>query len=231
MSWTTVGRRSLGGRTGDSPFSGVRQQGRSPGRGRRAGPPRRQGERPDCNRSRSSRAGCELSLGWRRLRRDRRGGVRAGRRRCRRGQLLADGGYGPGGSAAGRPPPHPWSAGTVHSVRLPSVVVSTEVVFGLPDECLSIAHDAGGSPTPYVAGRCSRPEGGPFAADARAGRASARPGLTLPERLGRFNPVHGGRNGRGGTGRERYRRDVRRDFVTHWKAAWNWHQPCGSSGS
>ena len=40
----------------------------------------------------------------------------------------------------------------VHSVRLPSFVVSTEVVFGLPDERLLIRHDAGGSPTPYVAG-------------------------------------------------------------------------------
>jgi 4-hydroxy-tetrahydrodipicolinate reductase len=40
----------------------------------------------------------------------------------------------------------------VHSVRLPSFVVSTEVVFGLPDERLSIRHDAGGSPDPYVAG-------------------------------------------------------------------------------
>ena len=40
----------------------------------------------------------------------------------------------------------------VHSVRLPSFVVSTEVVFGLPDERLSIRHEAGDSPTPYVAG-------------------------------------------------------------------------------
>jgi 4-hydroxy-tetrahydrodipicolinate reductase len=40
----------------------------------------------------------------------------------------------------------------VHSVRLPSFVVSTEVVFGLPDERLVIRHDAGGSPAPYVAG-------------------------------------------------------------------------------
>jgi 4-hydroxy-tetrahydrodipicolinate reductase len=40
----------------------------------------------------------------------------------------------------------------VHSVRLPSFVVSTEVVFGLPDERLSIRHDAGSSPAPYVAG-------------------------------------------------------------------------------
>ena len=44
-------------------------------------------------------------------------------------------------------------AGTqVHSVRLPSFVVSTEVVFGLPDERLTIRHDAGGTPEPYVAG-------------------------------------------------------------------------------
>src|SRR4029453_15853605 len=40
----------------------------------------------------------------------------------------------------------------VHSLRLPSFVVSTEVVFGLPDERLTIRHDAGGSPEPYVAG-------------------------------------------------------------------------------
>jgi 4-hydroxy-tetrahydrodipicolinate reductase len=44
-------------------------------------------------------------------------------------------------------------AGTqVHSLRLPSFVVSTEIVFGLPDERLSIRHDAGSSPAPYVAG-------------------------------------------------------------------------------
>jgi 4-hydroxy-tetrahydrodipicolinate reductase len=44
-------------------------------------------------------------------------------------------------------------AGTqVHSVRLPSFVVSTEVVFGMPDERLTIRHDAGGTPDPYVAG-------------------------------------------------------------------------------
>jgi len=44
-------------------------------------------------------------------------------------------------------------AGTqVHSVRLPSFVVSTEVVFAAPDERLVIRHDAGGTPTPYVAG-------------------------------------------------------------------------------
>ena len=40
----------------------------------------------------------------------------------------------------------------IHSVRLPSFVVSTEVVFGLPDERLVIRHDAGGTAEPYVAG-------------------------------------------------------------------------------
>ena len=40
----------------------------------------------------------------------------------------------------------------VHSVRLPSFVVSTEVVFGLPDERLTIRHDGGGTAEPYVAG-------------------------------------------------------------------------------
>jgi 4-hydroxy-tetrahydrodipicolinate reductase len=44
-------------------------------------------------------------------------------------------------------------AGTqVHSLRLPSYSVSTEVVFALPDERLTIRHDAGSSATPYVAG-------------------------------------------------------------------------------
>ena len=40
----------------------------------------------------------------------------------------------------------------VHSLRLPSFTVSTEVVFGLPGERLSIRHDAGASADPYVAG-------------------------------------------------------------------------------
>ena len=44
-------------------------------------------------------------------------------------------------------------AGTqVHSVRLPSFSVSTEVIFALPDERLVIRHDAGSSAQPYVAG-------------------------------------------------------------------------------
>jgi 4-hydroxy-tetrahydrodipicolinate reductase len=40
----------------------------------------------------------------------------------------------------------------VHSLRLPSFVVSTEIVFALPDERLVIRHDAGGTAAPYVGG-------------------------------------------------------------------------------
>lgn len=40
----------------------------------------------------------------------------------------------------------------VHSLRLPSYVVSVEAVFGLADERLSIRHDAGSSAEPYVGG-------------------------------------------------------------------------------
>jgi 4-hydroxy-tetrahydrodipicolinate reductase len=40
----------------------------------------------------------------------------------------------------------------VHSLRLPSFTVSTEVVFAAPGERLSLRHDAGESAAPYVAG-------------------------------------------------------------------------------
>jgi 4-hydroxy-tetrahydrodipicolinate reductase len=40
----------------------------------------------------------------------------------------------------------------IHSVRLPSFVVSTEVVFAREGERLAIRHDAGGSAGPYVEG-------------------------------------------------------------------------------
>jgi len=40
----------------------------------------------------------------------------------------------------------------VQSLRLPSFTVSTEVVFGAEGERLSIRHDAGENPAPYVAG-------------------------------------------------------------------------------
>ena len=42
--------------------------------------------------------------------------------------------------------------GQIHSVRLPSFVVSTEIVFAGPDERLTIRHDAGATPEPYIEG-------------------------------------------------------------------------------
>jgi 4-hydroxy-tetrahydrodipicolinate reductase len=45
------------------------------------------------------------------------------------------------------------TAGTqVHSVRLPGFVSSVEVLFGLPQERLSIRHDSGSGVEPYVSG-------------------------------------------------------------------------------
>jgi 4-hydroxy-tetrahydrodipicolinate reductase len=58
----------------------------------------------------------------------------------------------------------------VHSLRLPSFSVSTEVVFALPDERLSIRHDAGSSAAPYVAGTL-------LAARAAPGRVGLTRGL------------------------------------------------------
>ena len=40
----------------------------------------------------------------------------------------------------------------IHSLRLPSFSLSTEVIFGLPDERRRIRHDAGSSAAPYVEG-------------------------------------------------------------------------------
>lgn len=40
----------------------------------------------------------------------------------------------------------------VHALRLPSYILSCEALFGLPDERLTIRHDAGASAAPYVAG-------------------------------------------------------------------------------
>ncbi len=40
----------------------------------------------------------------------------------------------------------------VHSIRLPGYVIAFETIFGLPDERLSIRHDAGSSAEPYVVG-------------------------------------------------------------------------------
>jgi 4-hydroxy-tetrahydrodipicolinate reductase len=44
-------------------------------------------------------------------------------------------------------------AGTqVHSIRLPGYIIAFEAVFGLPDERLTLRHDAGSGAGPYVAG-------------------------------------------------------------------------------
>lgn len=40
----------------------------------------------------------------------------------------------------------------VHSLRLPGYTISAEVIFGMPDQRLTIRHDAGSSAEPYVAG-------------------------------------------------------------------------------
>jgi 4-hydroxy-tetrahydrodipicolinate reductase len=40
----------------------------------------------------------------------------------------------------------------VHSIRLPSYVISAEIIFGMPDQKLTIRHDSGTSAQPYVDG-------------------------------------------------------------------------------
>jgi 4-hydroxy-tetrahydrodipicolinate reductase len=40
----------------------------------------------------------------------------------------------------------------VHSLRLPGYMISAEIVFGMPDQRLSIRHDSGNSAGPYVDG-------------------------------------------------------------------------------
>lgn len=44
------------------------------------------------------------------------------------------------------------SGSQVHSLRLPGFVISAEVIFGMPDQKLTLRHDAGGSAKPYVDG-------------------------------------------------------------------------------
>jgi 4-hydroxy-tetrahydrodipicolinate reductase len=44
------------------------------------------------------------------------------------------------------------SGSQIHSVRLPGYVIGAEVVFGMPDQRLTIRHDAGNSARPYVDG-------------------------------------------------------------------------------
>jgi 4-hydroxy-tetrahydrodipicolinate reductase len=40
----------------------------------------------------------------------------------------------------------------VHSIRLPGYTISLEIIFGLPDQRLSLRHDSGSSAQPYVGG-------------------------------------------------------------------------------
>lgn len=40
----------------------------------------------------------------------------------------------------------------VHSIRLPGYVISAEIIFGMPDQKLTLRHDSGGSAQPYVDG-------------------------------------------------------------------------------
>ncbi len=44
------------------------------------------------------------------------------------------------------------SASQVHSIRLPGYAISAEVIFGMPDQKLTIRHDSGSSARPYVDG-------------------------------------------------------------------------------
>jgi 4-hydroxy-tetrahydrodipicolinate reductase len=44
------------------------------------------------------------------------------------------------------------SASQVHAIRLPGYLLSTEIVFGMPDQRLTIRHDIGSSARPYVEG-------------------------------------------------------------------------------
>jgi 4-hydroxy-tetrahydrodipicolinate reductase len=40
----------------------------------------------------------------------------------------------------------------VHSIRLPGFTISAEIIFGMPDQTLSIRHDSGNSAQPYIDG-------------------------------------------------------------------------------
>jgi 4-hydroxy-tetrahydrodipicolinate reductase len=44
------------------------------------------------------------------------------------------------------------SGSQIHSVRLPGFVIGAEIVFGMPDQRLTIRHDAGNGARPYVDG-------------------------------------------------------------------------------
>ena len=44
------------------------------------------------------------------------------------------------------------SGSQVHSIRLPGYVISAEIIFGMPDQKLTIRYDSGNSARPYAEG-------------------------------------------------------------------------------
>ena len=44
------------------------------------------------------------------------------------------------------------SGSQIHAVRFPSYVISAEIIFGMPDQRLTIRHNSGNSARPYVDG-------------------------------------------------------------------------------
>jgi 4-hydroxy-tetrahydrodipicolinate reductase len=44
------------------------------------------------------------------------------------------------------------SGSQIHSIRLPGYTISAEIIFGMPDQTLTIRHDSGNSAQPYVEG-------------------------------------------------------------------------------
>ena len=44
------------------------------------------------------------------------------------------------------------SGSQVHCIRLPGYVISAGIIFGMPDQKLSIRHDSGNSTRPYADG-------------------------------------------------------------------------------
>jgi 4-hydroxy-tetrahydrodipicolinate reductase len=44
------------------------------------------------------------------------------------------------------------SGSQIHSIRLPGYTISAEIIFGMPDQMLTIRHDSGSSAQPYVDG-------------------------------------------------------------------------------
>ena len=86
-------------------------------------------------------------------------------------------------------------AGTqIHSVRLPSFVVSTEIVFAAEGERLTLRHDPGESPAPYVAGTLLAIRSVP-----------GRVGLTRGLRRRPFTSRRGSQGSSGSRGRHRLR--------------------------